>query len=136
MSPPRQTQTEGAKSSSAGSSLGRLVLELCLGKEGAKTCKVLEKILIIESTENSSFAKIQFGHQKLLQPERPVSSLGCACVKQVLEASVQSFVTYFKSVQNVPKDLLGQAGNSIGVFEFCDLIPATVNWASMRRYQI
>jgi hypothetical protein len=36
-------------SSLAGSS----VLELCLGKEEARICKILEKILIIESTESS-----------------------------------------------------------------------------------
>jgi hypothetical protein len=53
---------EGAESSS----LGRLVLELCLGKEGAETCKVLEKFLIKASIESYHFAKInlvrQFGH--------------------------------------------------------------------------
>ncbi len=32
----------GAENSSAGSSLGRSVLELCLDKEGAETFKVLE----------------------------------------------------------------------------------------------
>ncbi len=44
---------KGAESSLAGSSLGRLVLELCLGKEGAETCKVLEKCLTMVSTESS-----------------------------------------------------------------------------------
>ncbi len=57
----RRTQTRWAESSSAGSSLGRSVLELCLGKEGAETCKVLGKFLIISSTENSSFCKNLFG---------------------------------------------------------------------------
>jgi hypothetical protein len=60
------------ESSLAGSSLGRLVQELCLGKEGAETCKVLEKILTTVSAESSSFAKInlarQFVHRKLPQP--------------------------------------------------------------------
>ncbi len=32
---------------------GQWVLELCLGKERAGTCKVFEKILIIESTDIS-----------------------------------------------------------------------------------
>jgi hypothetical protein len=31
------------------------VQELCLGKEGAETCKVLENFLTMVSTENSSF---------------------------------------------------------------------------------
>ncbi len=53
--PPRQTQMRGAERSSASSSLGRLVPELCLGKERVETCKVFEKFLIIASTENSSF---------------------------------------------------------------------------------
>jgi hypothetical protein len=34
----------GAESTSAGSSLGSSVLELCLGKEGAETCMVLENM--------------------------------------------------------------------------------------------
>jgi hypothetical protein len=53
----RWTQTRGAESSSAGSSLGRSVLELCLGKEGAETCKVLEKFLTMVSIESSSLYK-------------------------------------------------------------------------------
>jgi hypothetical protein len=65
-------QTRGAESSLADSSLGSWVLELCLGKEIAGACKVLEKILIIESTESSSFCKNSFGKtigaQKLPQP--------------------------------------------------------------------
>jgi hypothetical protein len=44
-----------AESSLAGSSLGRSLLELCLGKEGAETCKVLENFLTMVSTESSSF---------------------------------------------------------------------------------
>ncbi len=50
------------ESRSAGSSLGSWVLQLCLGKEVAGTCKVLEKFLIIESTESSSFFKNSFGN--------------------------------------------------------------------------
>jgi hypothetical protein len=102
----------GMESSSAGSSLGSLVLELFLDKEGAETCKVLEQFLTMVSTESSSFCKKiclarQFVHRKLPQPvERPVSSHGCALsprstkgnssdhvvtearVKRVLEAAV------------------------------------------------
>jgi hypothetical protein len=48
--------------SSAGSSLGSMGLELCLGKETAGTSKVFEKILIIESTEISSFFKNSLGN--------------------------------------------------------------------------
>jgi hypothetical protein len=54
---------EGAESTLAGSSLVRSVLELCLGKEGAETCKVLEKILTMVSTENSSFCKNYLARQ-------------------------------------------------------------------------
>ncbi len=76
--PPRLTQTRGAESGSAGSSLGRSVLELCLGKEEARTCKGLEKSLIMESTESSSFCKNSFGNtnwalKTALARERPVS---------------------------------------------------------------
>jgi hypothetical protein len=53
----RRAQTRGAENSSAGSSYGRSVPELCLGKEGAETCKVLEKCLTMVSTESSSFCK-------------------------------------------------------------------------------
>jgi hypothetical protein len=67
------SQTRGAESSSAGTSLGRSVLELCLGKEGAEICKVLENILTMVSTESSSFCKNSFGKticapKKLPQP--------------------------------------------------------------------
>jgi hypothetical protein len=55
--PPRQTQTRGEERSSAGSSLGSWVLELCLDKETAGTSKVFEKFLIRESIEISSFCK-------------------------------------------------------------------------------
>jgi hypothetical protein len=74
---------EGAESISAGSSLGSSVLELCLGKEGAETCKVFENFLSMVSTESSSFCKNSFG-KTIWAPktasagERPVSSLGCA----------------------------------------------------------
>jgi hypothetical protein len=76
-------QTRGVESSSADSSLGSWVLELCLGKEIAGACQVLEKILIIESTESSSFGKNSFGNtigvpKTASARERPVSSLGCA----------------------------------------------------------
>jgi hypothetical protein len=64
----------GAESSSGGSSLGRSVLELCLGKEGAETCKVLEIFFTVASTENLSFFKNsfarQFVHRNLPQPEK------------------------------------------------------------------
>jgi hypothetical protein len=49
----------------------------------AETCKVLEKILTMVSTENSSFCKNLFG-KTICAPktaaagERPLSSLGCA----------------------------------------------------------
>ncbi len=71
---------EGAESSSAASSLGRLVLELCLGKEEAETCKVLENLLTMVSTENSSFCKNLFGNticapKTASARERPVYSL-------------------------------------------------------------
>jgi hypothetical protein len=41
----------GVERSSPGSSLGSWVLELCLGKETAVTCKVFEKFLIIASAQ-------------------------------------------------------------------------------------
>jgi hypothetical protein len=74
---------EGVENSSAGSSLGRSVLELRLGKEGAETCKVLENLLTMVSTENSSICKNSFGKticatKTASARERPVSSLGCA----------------------------------------------------------
>jgi hypothetical protein len=81
--PPQRTQTRGAENSSAGSLLGSWVLELCLGKEEAGTCKVLEKFLTIESTESLSFCKNSFGNtigapKTASAGERPASSLGCA----------------------------------------------------------
>ncbi len=61
-------QTRGVEHSSA----GRSVLELCLGKEGVETCKVLENILTWCQLKVHHFAKIhlarQFVHQKLPQP--------------------------------------------------------------------
>jgi hypothetical protein len=81
--PPRQTQTRGAVRRSPGSSSGSSVLELCLGKETAGTYKVLEKCLIIASTDISSFCKNSLGNtigapKTFSAGERPVSSLGCA----------------------------------------------------------
>jgi hypothetical protein len=80
---PRWTQTRGAERSSAGSSLGSWVLKLCLGKETAGACKVLEKILIMESIEISWLCKNllsnTMGAPKTTSAgERPLSSLGCA----------------------------------------------------------
>ncbi len=49
----RWNQAAPTENSSAGSSLGRSVLELCLGKEGAETCKVLDNFSTMMSTENS-----------------------------------------------------------------------------------
>jgi hypothetical protein len=73
----------GAERSSTGSSMGSLALELCLGKETAGTCKVLEKFLIIASTDISSFCKNLLGNtmgapKTAAARERPVSTLGCA----------------------------------------------------------
>jgi hypothetical protein len=48
--PPRRTQTRRAERSSAGSWLGRLELELCLGREKAGASSVFLKIFMIEST--------------------------------------------------------------------------------------
>jgi hypothetical protein len=58
-------------------------LELCLGKEEAGASKVFEKILINESTENSSVCKNSSGNtigapKTGSAGERPGSSLGCA----------------------------------------------------------
>jgi hypothetical protein len=114
MTPPRRTQMRGAERRSLGSSSGSWPLELCLGKETAGACKVLEKFLIIASTDISSFCKNSLdntmGAPKTASAgERPVSSLGCArsprstkgnssdqvaaaaqCAKGVLEAAVES----------------------------------------------
>ncbi len=57
---PTDPDEGGVESSLAGSSLGRSVLELCLGKEGPETCKVFENLLTMVSTESSSFCKIFF----------------------------------------------------------------------------
>jgi hypothetical protein len=63
--------------------LERSVLELCLSKEGAETCKVLENLLTMVSIESSPFCKNSFG-KTICAPktassgERPVSSLNCA----------------------------------------------------------
>jgi hypothetical protein len=102
----------GAERRSPGSSSGSWVLELCLGKETAGTCKVFEKFLIIASTGISSFCKNSLGNtmgalKTASAGERPVSSLGyarrlrstkgnssdqvAAAVRGVLEAAVQSF---------------------------------------------
>ncbi len=61
--PPRRTQTRQAERSSAGSSLGRLELELvlCLGKKQAGASNVFLKFLIIESTASSSHCKNSLG---------------------------------------------------------------------------
>jgi hypothetical protein len=104
-------ETRGAESSSAGSTLGSLALELCLGKEKAGASKVFEKFLITESTEISLPCKIslatQLEHQKLPQLERdqclPTAVCGGRGVQRVtprtkstlwrvciLEAAVQS----------------------------------------------
>ncbi len=88
----------GAESSSVGSSLGRSVLlELCLGKEGAETCKVLETFLTMVSTESSSFCKKSFG-KTICAPktasakERPVSSLGCALSPRSIKSNSSDHV--------------------------------------------
>ncbi len=88
------TQTRGAESSLA----GRLVLELCLGKEEAGTCKVLEKNLIIESTESSSFCNSSFGNtiwalKTTSAGERPVSSLSCALSPRSTKGNSSDHVT-------------------------------------------
>jgi hypothetical protein len=62
---------------------GSWVLELCLGKETAGTCKVFDKILIIASTDIASFCKNSLGNtmgapKTASAGERPVSSLSCA----------------------------------------------------------
>ncbi len=67
------------ESSSAGSPLGRSVLELCLGKE-AETCKVLEIFLTMVSTESSIILQKFIWQDNLCTEnasagERPVSSL-------------------------------------------------------------
>jgi hypothetical protein len=66
---------------------GQIGARMCLGKEGAETCKVLENFLTMASTENSSFCKNLFG-KTICAPntasagERPMSSLGCALSPQ------------------------------------------------------
>jgi hypothetical protein len=39
-------------------------------------------------------------------------------------------------VEDASKYLLGQAGEGVGIFEVCDLIPAEANCASMRQNQM
>jgi hypothetical protein len=60
--PAETDPARGAERSSAGSSLGSWMLELCLGKEEAGASKVFEKCLIMESTEIFSVCKNSLGN--------------------------------------------------------------------------
>jgi hypothetical protein len=88
----RWTQMRGVESNSAGSSLGRPVLELCLGKEGAETCKVLENFLTIMSIESSSFCKNSFG-KTICAPKTASAQLGCALSPRSTKGNSSDHVT-------------------------------------------
>jgi hypothetical protein len=51
---------------------------LCLGREEAGLSKVVEKFMIIESTESSSFCNTIRAPKTASAGKRPVSSLSCA----------------------------------------------------------
>jgi hypothetical protein len=99
-----------------------------MAKGGSETLKekgrcqaiLLEKMLFELSRENTGFKALHF-HGKAKQFKVRLSLALSKLSKQNIFQKIERLgrvITNTKSIQNVPKDLLGQAGKVVGIFRF------------------